>query len=180
MSCSSNATPADSTGQNSNIEKLRASWKIKRINENQDPASRYLVIRADLAEKRALEEMNEVDHLFVPPNSAAPHPDSFPVEPAFMFTFTDSGTVEQLQGLQMIVSEGQLIPVDVDESDATDGGPQSRYAIASLKLHPELKHLRSRMHSHEIEGVNWVEFCDNYEPATTEELASFLEVTGSA
>lgn len=138
------------------------------------------MIRADLAEKRALEEMNGVDRLFVPPNSAAPHPDSFPVEPAFMFTFTDSGTVEEFPCLQMIVSEGQLIPIDVDESDATDGGPQSRYAIASPELHPELKHVHFRMHSHETGGVNWMGFCDNYEPATTEELASFLEMNGSA
>lgn len=138
------------------------------------------MIRADLAEKRALEEINGIDRLLVPPNSAAPHPDSFPIEPAFMFTFTDSGSEEELEGLQTIVSKGQLIPVDVEENDANDSGPQSRYDIASPELHPSLKYIRSRMYSDELEGIHWAGFCDNYEPVSTEELASFLESTISA
>lgn len=160
---------------------MRASWKLKRIIEHQDPASRYLMIRADLAEKRALEEMNGVDRLlFVPPNTAAPHPDSCPIEPTFLFTLANGGKVEEYEGPQTIVSEGQFIPVGVDDSDAPDAGPSSRYGIAYPNMHPDLKDIYSRVHSYEIEPVDWVHYCDNYEPAKTEEHARLSAVTDGA
>lgn len=72
-----------------------------------------------------------------PRRALTPHPDSFPIEPAFVFTFEISLDTEMVEHAT-ILSDGQIVPEDIEPDECFDG-PEYRYSLSSPRLHPGLQ-----------------------------------------